>query len=79
MIEQLTSRERNVLEKALDGGSNREIAKSLNVQPGTVNKHFYNITKRLGLRNKLTACLAYSDEKAYLERQQRYMSLSIDD
>lgn len=78
MIERLTEGQKRVLEQAIEGDSNQQIADKLGVQKGTVDKHIYNVTKRFNIRNKLVAVLAYSDEKAFNERQSRYTRLHIE-
>ena len=51
-FEQLTPREREVLELIGEGLSNRKIAKRLYVEAGTVKNHVHNILKKLQVRNR---------------------------
>ncbi|PMR62182.1 DNA-binding response regulator [Verrucosispora sp. ts21] len=59
-LEQLTTREREVLAFVGRGMSNREIARSLSLADGTVKAHVSAILLRLGLNNRVQAAiLAY--------------------
>jgi DNA-binding NarL/FixJ family response regulator len=53
-LDVLTSREREVLELMAQGKSNHGIAESLNVSPGTVEKHVTAILTKLGLASEPT-------------------------
>ncbi len=53
--EQLTGREREVLELIGQGLTNRRIAKRLYVESGTVKNHVHNILKKLQVRNRQDA------------------------
>lgn len=53
--EQLTGREREVLELVGQGLTNRRIAKRLYVEAGTVKNHVHNILKKLQVRNRQDA------------------------
>lgn len=55
----LTAREREVLQLVADGATNREIAKSLYLSEHTVNFHVKNILSKLHLRNRAQA-VAYA-------------------
>jgi LuxR family maltose regulon positive regulatory protein len=55
LVEPLTEREREVLSLLSSGASNREIARSLVVSPGTVKKHVYNICGKLGAQSRTQA------------------------
>jgi ATP/maltotriose-dependent transcriptional regulator MalT len=55
LAEPLTEREREVLHLLSTGASNREIARSLVVSPGTVKKHVYNICGKLGTQRRTQA------------------------
>lgn len=48
----LTSREREILELAYGGQSNREIARSLSLSARTVEGHFYRIFAKLGVNSR---------------------------
>ena len=54
-IEQLTPREREVLQALTDGLSDKDIAHRLSVSVGTVGNHFVNIFKKLGVHSRLQA------------------------
>ncbi|MGI9333637.1 MAG: response regulator [Gammaproteobacteria bacterium] len=47
----LTLREREVLKLVAEGMRNKEIARFLSISPKTVEKHRYNVMRKLGLRN----------------------------
>jgi DNA-binding NarL/FixJ family response regulator len=54
-IEQLTPREREILQALTDGLSDKEVAERLNISVGTVGNHFVNIFKKLGVHSRLQA------------------------
>ncbi len=56
-IEQLTDRERDVLELLVTGRSNTEIAEELVVTENTVKTHLANILTKLHLRNRIQAAV----------------------
>jgi DNA-binding NarL/FixJ family response regulator len=49
--QQLTTRERSILQLIAEGRTNRLAAEFLNVSPKTVEKHRANLMRKLGLRN----------------------------
>ncbi|MCS7294943.1 MAG: LuxR C-terminal-related transcriptional regulator, partial [Dehalococcoidia bacterium] len=51
----LTQREAAVLERALRGATNKEIAAELGVAPGTVRTHLENAYRKLGVRSRTEA------------------------
>lgn len=53
----LTSREREILRYLIKGHSNKEIASTMGISPGTVNAHLDNIYLKLGCTNRVGACL----------------------
>lgn len=53
----LTSREREILRYLIKGHSNKEIASSMRISPGTVNAHLDNVYMKLGCTNRVGACL----------------------
>lgn len=52
----LTYKEKEVLGFLVKGFSNKEIASSMSVSPGTVNTHLDNIYRKFGCSNRLEAC-----------------------
>jgi DNA-binding NarL/FixJ family response regulator len=55
--EQLSDRERDVLELLVTGKSNREIAEALTITENTVKTHLANILDKLHLRNRIQAAV----------------------
>lgn len=53
----ITKREKEVLECSIRHKTNRSIAKSLHISPGTVNSHFDSIYRKLGVSGRLEAVL----------------------
>jgi DNA-binding CsgD family transcriptional regulator len=51
-VESLTASERRVVDLAIEGGSNREIAQALYVTPKTVEVHLSNAYRKLGVRGR---------------------------
>lgn len=51
-LELLTQRERQIVRLVSEGMSNKEIARQLNVSPGTVKVHLYNIFQKLEITNR---------------------------
>jgi DNA-binding NarL/FixJ family response regulator len=62
-IEQLTTREREVLSLLGGGMSNGEIARSLDLAEGTVKTHVSSILTRLGVRNRVEAAIVAYEAK----------------
>ena len=52
MLRMLTHREREIIRLVAEGLSNKEIARQLNVSPGTVKVHLYNIFHKLEISNR---------------------------
>ncbi|MGY3037164.1 DNA-binding NarL/FixJ family response regulator [Bradyrhizobium sp. USDA 4354] len=52
MLELLTHRERQIVRLVSEGMSNKEIARQLNLSPGTVKVHLYNIFQKLEITNR---------------------------
>ncbi len=55
--EELTERERQVLERVAEGMSNEAIAAVLSISQNTVKKHYRNIMAKLHLQNRVQAAL----------------------
>ncbi|MGL3108125.1 LuxR C-terminal-related transcriptional regulator [Bradyrhizobium sp. BR 1432] len=51
-LEVLTHRERQIVQLVSEGMSNKAIARQLNVSPGTVKVHLYNIFQKLEITNR---------------------------
>jgi DNA-binding NarL/FixJ family response regulator len=66
--DELTPRERDVLELVAVGATNREMAEALHLSEHTVNFHMKNILHKLHLRNRAQA-VAYAIRSGLLERQ----------
>jgi DNA-binding NarL/FixJ family response regulator len=54
-LDELTSREQEVLLEVAQGRSNEEIGRLLFIGPGTVKTHVTHILTKLGLRDRLQA------------------------
>lgn len=52
-IENLTTREKEIITYIYKGLSNKEIAEDLFISPNTVKNHIYNIYKKLEIKNKV--------------------------
>ncbi len=55
VLSQLTSRERDILGRLIEGRTNKEIGRSLGVQEITVKVHLRNVYKKLGANNRAAA------------------------
>ena len=55
VVEALSSRERNILERVGQGRSNKEIARELGIAPETVKSHIKNIFIKLGVNRRAHA------------------------
>ncbi len=56
-IEQLTPREKEILDLISDGLSNQEIAEELTIEVGTVKNHVHNILNKLNVNSRKDAAL----------------------
>jgi DNA-binding NarL/FixJ family response regulator len=54
-VEELTTRERDVLRLVAEGKSDPEIARALVLSPHTVHRHVANILRKLGLHSRAAA------------------------
>jgi DNA-binding NarL/FixJ family response regulator len=68
--EDLTEREKQVLELVAEGSTNRDIASRLNVTENTVKYHLKNILEKLHLRNRAQA-VAYAMQAGLLKKGTR--------
>ena len=64
LVSLLTAREKEIATKIVDGNSNKEIARDLDISPRTVEVHRANIFKKLDVRNAVEFALIF--EKAQL-------------
>lgn len=55
VLEKLSARERDILSLMIEGGTNKEIARQLEVQEITVKVHLRNIYRKLGAANRAQA------------------------
>ena len=58
VLGKLTPRQRDVLELLVEGQSNKEIARTLDLGEGTVKIHLAALFRNLGVRNRATAAVA---------------------
>ena len=64
LLDELTERERQILEGVAEGKSNKEIAVSLTLSEKTVKHHMTNILQKLQVRNRVEAALlARADDR----------------
>jgi VCBS repeat-containing protein len=72
MLRVLTPREREIIRLVAEGLSNKEIARKLNVSPGTVKVHLYNIFQKLEISNRTVLATI-----ALLQRSTGFGTLSL--
>ncbi|WBL80110.1 LuxR C-terminal-related transcriptional regulator [Bradyrhizobium xenonodulans] len=72
MLELLTHRERQIARLVSVGMSNKEIARQLNVSPGTVKVHLFNIFQKLGITNRTVLAA-----RALLQRPSGFGTLAL--
>jgi DNA-binding NarL/FixJ family response regulator len=63
-VSRLTPREREVLDKIADGLTNKEIARLLDVSPGTVKAHVERVIAKLGVADRTQAAVIATRFKA---------------
>ena len=63
LIEDLSEREREVLDLLVDGGSNKRIARELSISPRTVEIHRANMMQKLDAKHVVEAVRLYLDAK----------------
>ncbi len=61
-VAKLSQRQRQCLELAGDGLTSKEIARSLNISPSTVDNHIQAACDRLGAKNRTDAVRIYRDD-----------------
>ncbi|MGH2543305.1 MAG: response regulator transcription factor, partial [Ardenticatenaceae bacterium] len=62
-LDELTEREREILEFVAAGNSNKEIARALYLSEKTVKHHMTNILQKLQVRNRVEAALLAQQAK----------------
>ncbi|QHO75866.1 DNA-binding response regulator [Bradyrhizobium sp. CCBAU 051011] len=72
MLRVLTHREREIIRLVAEGLSNKEIARQLNLSPGTVKVHLYNIFHKLEISNRTVLATI-----ALLQRSTGFGTLSL--
>ncbi|WP_108516465.1 LuxR C-terminal-related transcriptional regulator [Bradyrhizobium algeriense] len=72
MLRVLTPREREIIRLVAEGLSNKEIARQLNVSPGTVKVHLYNVFQKLEVSNRTVLATI-----ALLQRSTGFGTLSL--
>jgi two-component system, NarL family, nitrate/nitrite response regulator NarL len=70
MHEDLSEREADVGRLLARGVTNKEIARTLDVEVVTVKKHVGNILRKLGARNRTEAAMALSQPLFFTHRTQ---------
>jgi RNA polymerase sigma factor (sigma-70 family) len=68
LLDQLTEREREVLQLSAEGMSTAEVAEHLVISGQTVQTHVRNVLAKLGARSKLQA-VAFAAKNGYVERR----------
>ncbi len=68
-LQDLTTREKQVLRMIATGASNREIAQALFLSEGTVRNHISHILTRLNLRDRTQAAIIANSYLAWLEKE----------
>lgn len=65
LLEKLTPRELQMLEKLCDGLSNKEIARALNIQEPTVKLHMKTLFRKIGVNNRTQAAMLAKEENLF--------------
>ncbi|MQY07650.1 hypothetical protein ACRB68_57520 [Actinomadura sp. RB68] len=65
----LTRQERRVLDLLSRGSSNREISRALDIAEKTAKNHVYSIFRKLGVRSRTEAALAWTNDEASTRRR----------
>jgi DNA-binding NarL/FixJ family response regulator len=63
VLESLSARERDVVDRLALGETNREIGSALGISPGTVRKHVEHILDKLGVADRTQAAVRASELK----------------
>ncbi len=58
-LEQLSHRQREILELLANGESNKEISRTLNISAGTVKAHLESLYRRLDVKNRTQAAMLF--------------------
>jgi DNA-binding NarL/FixJ family response regulator len=58
-LEQLSHRQREILERLANGESNKEISRALNISAGTVKAHLESLYRRLDVKNRTQAAMLF--------------------
>lgn len=59
-LDQLSHRQREILELLANGESNKEISRTLNISAGTVKAHLESLYRRLDVKNRTQAAMLFS-------------------
>jgi DNA-binding NarL/FixJ family response regulator len=69
IVDNLTSREIDILELVVEGMTNKEIASALNISENTVKIHLRNILDKLHLQNRIQAAV-YAVRQGLVDKTQ---------
>jgi DNA-binding NarL/FixJ family response regulator len=65
LLEKLTPRELQMLERLCDGLSNKEIARALDIQEPTVKLHMKTLFRKIGVSNRTQAAMLAKEENLF--------------